>query len=338
MQQGARGVGQRGGWPDRRTVRQRFRSREMTSSMVDQRRLAIEIIATLVNIKRTAADQLLRRAEVPEELIRRFLNDRDPATGTKLSKRVAAAMVFDELANTGSDEPVIEALIVLAATWDAFHLAADEYQARATVQKAREVQPGLVEYRAQQDASRHACERDAAASAARAQKALLEQQSGLLLGQFDHAMAGDDAHGRGYLLQDLLNRLFDLHNFPVHKAFVRNDGAEQIDGAFEMDGWHYLVECRWRKTPADTRDLDGLIGQVARSGRQCMGVFLAINGWSPHVVPMLQQNRDKCIVLMDGYDLRAALSRQIDLRALVQAKVRALNLKAEPFLSARNCA
>jgi hypothetical protein len=36
----------------------------MTVSLVDQRRLAIEIIATLVNIKRTAADQLLRRANV----------------------------------------------------------------------------------------------------------------------------------------------------------------------------------------------------------------------------------------------------------------------------------
>ena len=63
----------------------------MTFSLLDQRRLAIEILATLVNIKRTAADQLLRRANVPEPLIGRFLSDRYPATGTKLSKRVAGA-------------------------------------------------------------------------------------------------------------------------------------------------------------------------------------------------------------------------------------------------------
>jgi len=36
----------------------------------DARRLAIEVIATLVYVKRTAADQLLRRAGVPEALIR----------------------------------------------------------------------------------------------------------------------------------------------------------------------------------------------------------------------------------------------------------------------------
>lgn len=309
----------------------------MTVSLVDQRRLAIEIIATLVNIKRTAADQLLRRANVSEPLIGRFLSDRDPATGTKLSKRVAGAMVLDALAAEGHEAAVIDALISIAANWDAYHLAADEYQARATVQKAREVQPELSGQREQEDAARQARDRAASAAAERARKVTLGQQSALLLGQFDHAMASDDAHGRGYLLQDLLNRLFDLHEFPVHRAFQRNAGAEQIDGAFEMDGWHYLVECRWRKQPANSRDLDGLVGQVGRSGRQSMGVFLSINGWSEHVVPMLLQSRDKCIILMDGYDLRSALSQQIALRTLVQAKIRALNLKATPFLSAREC-
>jgi hypothetical protein len=39
----------------------------------EARRLAIEVIATLVNIKRIAADQILRPAEVPNDLVRRFL-------------------------------------------------------------------------------------------------------------------------------------------------------------------------------------------------------------------------------------------------------------------------
>jgi hypothetical protein len=38
----------------------------------DARRLAIEAIATLVYVKKTAADQLLRRAGVPEDLIGDF--------------------------------------------------------------------------------------------------------------------------------------------------------------------------------------------------------------------------------------------------------------------------
>lgn len=310
----------------------------MTESMADRRRLALEIIANLVNIKRAAADQLLRRAGVDEDLIRRFLTDRDPATDTKASKRVAGTMVLDELAKDGRDLGVVAKLIEIAADWDAFHLAADEYKARATVQKAQEVRSAAVEQEAHAQTAAETRLRNAAAVQRREQEALLKQHSLLLLAQFDEAAKDGDPHARGYLLQDLLNRLFDLHQFPVSRSFKRNDGGEQIDGAFEMNGWHYLVECRWRKAPADGRDLDGLLGQVQRSGRQTMGLFLSINGWSEHVVPLLKQNRDKSMLLMDGYDLRATLTRQIGLRALLQAKGRALNLDAEPFLSATRCA
>ena len=103
-----------------------------------------------------------------------------------------------------------------------------------------------------------------------------------------------------HLLQDLLNRVFDLHQIPVVRSFVRNDGAEQIDGAFKLEGWHYIVECRWRKKLADIRELDGLKGQIDRSGKQTMGVFLSINGWSDNVPPLLKQNPDKSILLMEG--------------------------------------
>jgi hypothetical protein len=135
------------------------------------------------------------------------------------------------------------------------------------------------------------------------------------------------------LLQDLLNRVFDLHGLPASRAFQRNAGAEQIDGAFEMEGWYYLVECRWRAKLADIRELDGLYGQVSRSARQTMGLFLSINGWSDNVVPLMKQNTDKCIILMEGFDLRTVLAHPFDLRQLLKAKARALNLDAEPYFS-----
>jgi hypothetical protein len=117
------------------------------------------------------------------------------------------------------------------------------------------------------------------------------------------------------------------------RPFQRNAGGEQIDGAFEMDGWSYLVECRWRTKLADIRDLDGLLGQVGRSGKQTMGLFLSVNGWSENVVPLLKQNAEKNIILSDGYDLRAVLSRYVDLKRLLKRKLSALNLEAEPFFS-----
>jgi len=39
-------------------------------------------------------------------------------------------------------------------------------------------------------------------------------------------------------------------------------GVNRFDAAFEMDGWHYIVECRWRDSLADIQQLDGLAGQV----------------------------------------------------------------------------
>jgi hypothetical protein len=82
------------------------------------------------------------------------------------------------------------------------------------------------------------------------------------------------------------------------------------------------------------RQLDGLVGQVGRSGHQTMGLFLSINGWSGNVVPLLKQGGEIRLILMDGYDLRCVLARQIELRSLLISKIAALNFKSEPFLSA----
>ena len=101
-----------------------------------------------------------------------------------------------------------------------------------------------------------------------------------------------------------------------------------------MEGWHYFVECRWRERLADIRELDGLYGKIGRSGKQTMGLFLSINGWSEQVVPLLKQNPDKSVILMEGLDLRMALAQMLDLRHLLKAKLSALNLESEPYLPA----
>ncbi|MHB2018046.1 MAG: restriction endonuclease, partial [Candidatus Xenobia bacterium] len=118
-------------------------------------------------------------------------------------------------------------------------------------------------------------------------------------------------------------------------SFTRNNGAEQIDGAFRLDGWTYLVECRWRDKLADIREPDGLKGQVDRSGKQALGLFIGMNGWSDNVVPLLKQNPGKAIILMEGYDLRTVLSEKLDLRDFLLKKADWLTRRSEPFLSVR---
>jgi len=156
----------------------------------------------------------------------------------------------------------------------------------------------------------------------------------VLLGKFEEMAHSTDVHRRGYLLQDVLNDLFKLHNIPTTPSFARNEGGEQIDGAFKFDGWHYLAECKWAQKLSNTAELDALGGKVGRSGKQTMGLFLSIEGWSAHVPNLLKQNPNKSVVLMDGYDLRCVLADEIKLEDLLHGKLTHFNVHAEPFCSA----
>jgi hypothetical protein len=95
-------------------------------------------------------------------------------------------------------------------------------------------------------------------------------------------------------------------------------------------------QCKWTENLTDIRQLDSLYGKVNRSGRQTLGLFLSINGWSKNVCPLLKQNNDKSIVLMDGYDLRSVLveHNNLHLKDLLLKKLECLNFEGEPFYSA----
>jgi hypothetical protein len=303
----------------------------LTEVSIESRKLAIEVIATLVYIKSTMSEFILKPAGVPPEVYQRLLNRRDETTGRTLSKRQIAPFILDAIEKRGDCNGVIRRIIEIAANWSSFHLAEDEFQARATVQKAREVLGTIELMEAREAKQRELVRKEELARMERERAEILKKQSELLLMMLDELAINADEQHRGYLLQDLLNRTFDLHEITVVASFTRNDGGEQIDGAFKLEGWHYIVECRWRRKLSDIRELDGLSGQIARSGRQTMGVFLSINGWSGNVVPLLKQNPDKSIVLMDGYDLRNVLAGHVDLRDFLLAKVAKLNLEAEPY-------
>ena len=155
----------------------------------------------------------------------------------------------------------------------------------------------------------------------------------LLLKDFEIlSEGGTTPQKRGILLEQFMKKLFALEEIPGHGSFMRNKGGEQIDGAFNLDECHYLVECKWKTEPIGEQEVDGLLGKVNRSGAQTMGVFVSINGWSHHVVNLMKQNPDKKVFLMDGDDLSAVLSGKMTVSNLLRAKRRALDVRAEPFL------
>ena len=301
---------------------------------VDERRLIIEIIASLVYIKKPMGEFILKPAGVPTDIYLPLFNKRDESSGKLLSKRQMAPFIIDAIDKRSDRQDIFLKIIEIAAEWDKFHLANDEFDARATVQKARE-QLGILKLMEERETTQREIERKKEIARIKKEEDLfIEKQSPLLLMMLEELAKSNDAKGRGFLLQELLRQTFDLHKITVHKSFTRNEGGEQIDGLFIFHGWHYLVECRWRKKLSDIRELDGLLGQVNRSGKQAMGLFLSINGWSENVPKLLKQNSDKSIVLMDGYDLRCVLSRQVDFKEFLLAKIARLNSDCEPYYGA----
>ena len=293
---------------------------------VDERGLVIEAIATLAYGKSDMVTFILNPAGVPKEIYRPLSYKRDDLTGRRITKRQAAPLILEALERRADYGDIVGNIVRIAATWERFELCGNEYAARAVKAKAREILKRNQHFEAEEVARKDAARRDLDRKYLSARK----RELSLLLAMFDELALQDHiAQKRGYGLEDLLNRLFSAFEIQVHRSFTRNDGAEQIDG------WYYLTECRWRRKLSDIREVDGLLGQVSRSGKQTMGFFLSINGWSENVPRLLKQNTQKSIILMHGYDLRAILSEEVALRDYILAAVGNLNLNAEPYLGVR---
>src|SRR6266487_6331603 len=106
---------------------------------LEERRVAVEAISSLVYIKNVMADLILKPAGVPPEVYRSLLYRRDETSGRALSKRQIAPLIIDAVEKREDCPAIVRAIVEIAAQWSSFHLADDEFAARATVQKAREV-------------------------------------------------------------------------------------------------------------------------------------------------------------------------------------------------------
>ena len=93
----------------------------------------------MVHIKLTMADLILKPAGISSDVYRPLLYKHDESTGRVMSKRQIAPLILDAVTQTGGCDTAVRGIIEIAAQWSSFHLAKNEYAARATVQKAREL-------------------------------------------------------------------------------------------------------------------------------------------------------------------------------------------------------
>ncbi len=125
-----------------------------------------------------------------------------------------------------------------------------------------------------------------------------------------------DVHRRGYAFESLLADVFLLYDLEPRLAYTIP--LEQIDGSFTFDTDDYIIEARWRSAPADRGDGDIFASKVRRKGKNAVGLFISVNGFTE---PFKEAYRESTpFVAMDGADLYAVLDNRVRLDDLIRLR------------------
>jgi hypothetical protein len=139
-----------------------------------------------------------------------------------------------------------------------------------------------------------------------------------------------DVHARGYAFESLLADLFLLFDFEPRLAY--KIAIEQIDGSFTFDTDDYIMEARWRADLADRGDGDIFARKVERKGKNAVGLFISINGFTEPF--KLAYDESTPFITMDGADIYAVVDNRIRLDDLIRAKKRHANETGSCYLPA----
>lgn len=149
----------------------------------------------------------------------------------------------------------------------------------------------------------------------------------------DLARATDDPQAKGYALESLLADMFDLEEIDYRRSYKTT--ADQVDGAFKLDSFDYLVEARWRATYPSLADLEAFRAKVDRRIESTRGLFVSIAGFRPEIVTAFGGRRSN-VVLADGADLALVLEGQISLRQALELKTRKAAQEGVVFFELRH--
>ncbi|MBW1741747.1 MAG: restriction endonuclease [Deltaproteobacteria bacterium] len=133
---------------------------------------------------------------------------------------------------------------------------------------------------------------------------------------FNEAVLSPDRQKAGYSLEDLLKELFALFEIEYKKSYRTE--TQQIDGCFQFEGFHYLVEVKWRQDMPTEQEIGGFKQKVDTKLESTRGVFISIPGFRQEVIDQFSK-RGGNIILMDGSHLVEVLEGRFDLGDLVRA-------------------
>lgn len=164
--------------------------------------------------------------------------------------------------------------------------------------------------------------RDAVAAAAIADRSrALSEELGKLKVRFLVLDGMTNARERGYALERFLNDLFRLFDLDPRAAYSLDH--EQIDGALSFDTDDYILEAKWWKKLMGRGDLDIFDSKIRRRGKNTLGLYVSINGFSQDGLAMYEYSTS--FITFEGADLLAVLEGRVLLDDQLRRKKRHMN-------------
>jgi hypothetical protein len=255
--------------------------------------------------------QLLARAGVPAPLINKYWAE---------SKYPMVRAILAELDSRGDQGILVQRRIVheLASIRRITDSSVDRAAAMEAIRALREAatEEGVLEDRAEAERANErrstATARLEAVEAQQKELARLCEMYGVL------ATRSDIAQRRGYDLEDLLGDLFKLYGIPYHAPY-RKGTVEQTDGFFTFNGFQYLIEARWRKSPPPIGDLRSFSLKVEAKIESTRGLFVSVAGFREEVLEEARPIRN--LIYVNGQDLALILEARPPLPQALMAKI-----------------
>jgi hypothetical protein len=129
-----------------------------------------------------------------------------------------------------------------------------------------------------------------------------------------------DKQGRGYRLEEMLGEVAALDEKLGYVGPYRKGTVSQTDGMLTHQGFHYLIEARWRMDPADVQALGAFSAKVSRVLQSTRGLFISVVGFRPEVIEEMQTGT-KNLLLMTGQEFAFVLDGRIKLEKALRLKV-----------------
>lgn len=300
--------------------------------------IATDRLAVVKRIS-TAAYQALRDA-LPsvtwykrpfEQLLRTTLRDNpellSPLNFADTKRAVADALVDHLMQDEDRYQTVTINLISDLAAMTSFPdiEQLEEPDRSARLATAKQSVARLKEISAQFSEHRDAAERVAAeAEIRRGQVEALQRfddDVAALKDRFLQLRNSSDRQQRGYALERLLSDVFLLFDMEPHLAYSTD--TEQIDGSLSFDTDDYVLEAKWILGPVDRAAGDVFAAKVHRKGKNALGLFVAIDGFSKPLQDAFSMSTP--FITMDGTDLFLVLDGRVRLDDMLKAKRRYAN-------------